>query len=197
MANDFDDVRLPEDIERGAVGGPGFRTTVITLVGGGERRNQEYEQPRGVYNIGYGIQKRAQMERIYAFFHARRGRARAFRFRDWIDFKTEGSPVGLVAGQPNQRQLIRVYADEIVPFVRVITHPVAATVEMYVGLVKTNDWTLLPNGIVQFNSDPGPDVLASFEFDIPVRFDLDDMSVRLNSFQEGSFPSISISEIIP
>ena len=64
MANDFDDVRLPEDIERGTMGGPMFKTTVITMASGKEQRNQDWEVVRGTYNVGYGIQKRSDIEAV-------------------------------------------------------------------------------------------------------------------------------------
>jgi uncharacterized protein (TIGR02217 family) len=196
MADIFDDVRLPEDIERGALGGPTFDTTVIILASGKEQRNQEWELVRGSYNIGYGIQKREDMEAVYAFFHARRGRARGFRFRDWLDFKVTAQPVGTVVGDPLQRQLVRLYDDPINPYLRIITHPVASTLKVYVNSVLTTAYTLEDGGRLVFLSDPGVDVVASFEFDIPVRFDVDALNVMLNTYQEGTIPSIQIVELV-
>jgi uncharacterized protein (TIGR02217 family) len=196
MAVIFDDVRLPEDIERGSMGGPSFSTTVITLASGKEQRNQDWEVVRGSFNIGYGIQKREQMEAVYSFFHARRGRARSFRFRNWLDFRAVEAPVGTVVGQPLQRQLIRFYADDVNPYLRIITHPVADTLKVYVNSVLTTAYTLDANGRLVFLSDPGEDVVASFDFDIPVRFDTDDLNVKLNTYMEGTIPSIQIVELV-
>lgn len=196
MAEIFDDVRLPEDIERGSRGGPSFSTTIITLASGKEQRNQEWELVRGSYNIGYGIQKRESMEAVLAFFHARRGRARGFRFRDWTDFKVVAASVGIVDGEPLQRQLIREYADPVNPYLRIITHPVASTLKVYVNSILTTAYTLEEGGRLVFLSDPGVDVVASFEYDIPVRFDIDDLNIMLNTYMEGTIPSIQIVELI-
>lgn len=196
MANDFDDIRLPENIERGANGGPSFRTTIISLVGGAEQRNEEWERTRGQYNIGYGIQKRKDLEAVYSFFHARRGMSRGFRFRDWIDFEVKASVVGLVDGAPNQRQLVRVYDDEVNPYVRVVTRPIASTLRVYINNVATNAYTLGELGVITFTGgDPGPNVLVDFQYDIPVRFDIDTLPVQLNTYQEGSIPAIIIVEL--
>lgn len=195
MATDFDNVRLPVDIERGAVGGPSFRTTVITLANGDEQRNQEWEYSRDKFNIGYGIQRRADMEAVYAFFQARGGRARGFRFRNWLDFQVVGQPVGIVEGVPTQRQLIRPYADVANQTFRIVTHPVAETLKVYVNMVLTTEYELGDNGVLTFPADPGANVRATFDFDLPARFDNDDLNVQLNTYKEGSFPSIQIVEL--
>lgn len=195
MANDFDDTRLPEDIERGTMGGPAYNTSVIRLASGHERRNQEWEQPLDTYNIGYGVQKRADLEAVYAFFHARNGRARAFRFRNWLDYIVEYGIVGTVAGEPLQRQLVRAYGDPVNPQLRFVTLPVAHTLAIYVNMIRVYNWALGADGLVTFDADPGENVLASFEFDMRCRFDTDNLQVKLNTYREGTVPSIQISEI--
>jgi len=191
-----DDVRLPINVERGTLGGPAFRTSIATLISGKEQRNQEWEVARGTYNISYGINSRADMEEVIAFFHARRGRLRGFRFRDWLDYTVTASPVAAVAGNVLQRQLVRVYDDEIDPYVRLVTLPVVSTLKVYVNAVLTTDYDLLAGGILEFPADPGVNVVASFEYDIPVRFDIDDLNVRLNTYGEGNIPSIQIIELV-
>jgi uncharacterized protein (TIGR02217 family) len=193
----IDDVRLPVDIERGAMGGPEFRTTVVTMVSGRERRNQEWDVPLSSFNIGYGIRKRSEMEAVYSFFIARGGRARGFRFKNWLDFKVELDPVGTIAGEPTKRQLIRVYADTVNPQLRIVAYPLEATLKVYVNQVLTTDYLLQANGVLEFPTDPGLDVLASFEYDIPVRFDTDQLNTKLNTFREGEQPSIQIVELRP
>jgi|SRR5215217_103634 len=197
MSNAFDNVRLPVDIERGAMGGPEYRTTVIVMANGRERRNQEWEVPLSSFNVGYGIRSRAAMEEVINFFHARGGRARGFRFKNWLDFTATTNPVGEIAGEPLQRQLIRTYPDAINPQLRIVAYPLPATLKVYVDQVLTTAYTLQPNGVLEFDTDPGPDVVASFEFDIPVRFGTDRLDNRLNTFMEGETPSIQIVELRP
>lgn len=190
----FDDTRLPEDIERGATGGPEYSTTVITLGSGREQRNQEWEYPLHSFNVGYGIRDRVQMEKVYAFFKARAGKARGFRFKDWLDFKVKATPVALVTGEPLKRQLVRVYEDTVNPQIRLIGYPVLDTLKVYVNQVLTTAYTV-DGGVLTFTTDPGNDVIATFEYDIPVRFDIDRLDTNLTNFNAGSQPSIQIVEL--
>ena len=54
-------------------------------------------------------------------------------------------------------------------------------------------------GAVTFAAAPaaGALVTAGFEFDVPVRFDLDRLSVNLAAFEAGEIPSIPLIEIRP
>lgn len=190
----FDDVRLPEDIERGARGGPEYLTTVISLASGREQRNQEWEYPLSSFNVGYGIRKRSDMEQVYSFFHARSGKARGFRFRNWLDYRVVATPVASVAGDSNKRQLVRVFEDTINPQLRIVGYPVVSTLKVYVNQVITDTYTL-DGGVLTFPSDPGADVVASFEYDIPVRFDTDRLDTLLYNYNAGEQPSIQIVEL--
>jgi uncharacterized protein (TIGR02217 family) len=191
----IDDIRLPVDVERGAEGGPGFKTTVTTLANGAEQRNQEWSTMRGQWNVGYGLQSLTSLQAVYEFFIGRRGRARGFRFKDWADYKAVEQPVGTVAGDATRRQLQKVYGDTENPYTRLITLPVASTLIVYVDTLATLDYTLLDNGVIDFVSDPGPNVVATFEFDVPVRFDTDDLRVQLAHFDAGQAPNIPIVEL--
>lgn len=190
----MDDVRLPIDVERGAQGGPQFKTTVVSMASGHEQRNQEWSRSRAVYQIGYGIRDREDMEEVYAFFLARRGRHRAFRFRDWLDFSGEAEPLLTVAGQPTKRQLVKTYGS-VMPYVREITLPVLDTLKIYVGGVETNAYTIDRSIVTFTGGDPGVDVKASFEFDVPVRFDQDGLETEMTQVDAGSVPSIAIVEV--
>ncbi len=89
----FHDTRLPVDIERGALGGPGFKTTISPLGSGKEQRNIDWSRIRSEFDIGYGLMEQnsvlleATIDSLLAFFYAREGRAHTFRFKDWSDFR--------------------------------------------------------------------------------------------------------------
>jgi uncharacterized protein (TIGR02217 family) len=199
----FDEVRLPEDIEKGALGGPGFRTTILTLVSGFEKRNQSWSQSRGRWDIGYGIQSRAQLEAVLAFFYARRGRARGFRFRDWLDYRiTSPSLIATGDGVETEFQAVRRYTDAGAnTFDRVLTKLVSGTLAVYIDDVlqtETTDYTVDYNtGLITFVSPPGDtlDIEITTEFDAPVRFDDDHLGARLEHVDAGEYPSIPIIEV--
>ena len=78
----FDEVRLREDVELGAEGGPRFKTTVLTLASGHEKRNIDWSEARGDWDVSYGISSRTDLASVIDFFWARQGRARGARSRD-------------------------------------------------------------------------------------------------------------------
>ena len=89
----FHNTRLPVDIERGALGGPGFKTTVTPLGSGKEQRNIDWARTRAEFDVGYGLMDQdsvlleATIDALLAFFYTREGKAHTFRFKDWSDFK--------------------------------------------------------------------------------------------------------------
>lgn len=190
----MDNVRLPDDIERGAQGGPGFKTTVITLASGEESRNSEWAIAKGRWNVGYGIRKRDDLQAVLEFFYARRGRSRSFRFKDWLDFMVTGQNTR-TTGNILTRQLVARYGVGDNEYIRDIVAPVTGTIIVYVDNVATVNYTINA-GILTFPSDPGSNVKASFAFDVPVRFDIDTMPVTLDHFDAGTIPNIPIVEVI-
>ncbi len=107
----FDEVRLPDDIERGALGGPRFKTSVIALKSGFEKRNANWEQTRADWDIGYGLRRKSQFKATLKFFYSRFGRERGFRFKDWLDFELDRQSIGLTDGSTATFQIFRKYAD--------------------------------------------------------------------------------------
>lgn len=192
----FHNTRLPADVERGARGGPGFSTSIASLASGHEQRNIRWSEARSSWNIGYGIRRREDFDAVYAFFLNRRGRGYAFRYKDWLDFKASNEPVGIVSGDDTRRRLIKTYNDEVTSYVRLVVLPVQETLVVYVNGIATIDYVLEAGGIIRFPSNPGAVVHASFEFDIPARFDIDQIDIALNTYREGTIPDIPVVEVM-
>lgn len=200
----FHEVRLPDDIEKGASGGPRFSTTVMELSSGHEKRNVNWSQQRGHWDIGYGIQYKADaLELIIDFFYARMGRAYGFRFRDWADYQI-GEPgaahVMYTTTNTTTYQIIKKYTSGATTFTRTIKKIVANSVSLYLNAVLVNpaDYTVDNNtGIIVFDSaTPVGQTLAIIcEFDVPVRFDTDELSISMETFNAGAVPSIPIIEL--
>lgn len=126
----FHEVRLPEDIERGAVGGPQFKTDVVELQSGFEKRNIKWSMPRSSWNIGYGIQDLDNLQTVIDFFYNRKGKAFGFRFKDWSDFKIDNQELD-VDGQTTEVQLVKEYVDDqSFSFKKTIKKPVIGTFSM-------------------------------------------------------------------
>jgi len=198
----FHDTRLPVEVERGAIGGPGFKTTVISLSSGFEKRNIDWANSRGAWDIGYGIQKKSDFEQVIAFFYTRQGRAHSFRFKDWSDFEIlTAQSIGTGDGANTTFQVFKRYTNGVTTFDRTLTKLVSGTVRVFLDTVEktiTADFTVnLLTGIVTMNAAPGAgvDVTVITEFDVPVRFDTDKLDVNSSTFDAGAIPQIPIVEV--
>ncbi len=208
----FHEIRFPDDIALGASGGPERRTEIVTLGSGAEERNQRWADSRRRYDAGYGVRSLAQLHDVVAFFEERRGRLHGFRWRDWADYKScavDATPsatdqaLGTGDGATDDFQLVKVYGSAFSPWTRTIAKPVAGTVRVAVAGVEQVEgvtYTLsLTTGIVTFGvghiPTTGQAVTAGFEFDVPVRFDTDTITVNVANFRDGDIPQIPVVEI--
>jgi uncharacterized protein (TIGR02217 family) len=196
----FDNVRLNPHIESGAQGGPGFKTTVISQASGKEQRQAEWLTERGQWDVSYGIMNKEDYTEIYNFFRNRRGRFRGFRFKDWADYEATNELVGTGDGVTRVFKLFKDYGF----YKKRITRPVAGTVSVTVnGTPKTTGLTIdTAEGLITFTNTEehipaiGAVIRASFEFDLPVRFDMDRLQLRTIWEHAGAYPEIPIIELL-
>lgn len=197
--SDFVEVQFPTDISYGATGGPIFLTDVVTTVSGHEQRNSKWSQSRAKYNVASGVKTETQWQALIAFFRARRGKAVGFRFKDWSDYKAESVQIGVGDDSTTQFQLVKVYSSGPAASSRDITKPVVGTVDIYIDSVLQSSGVSVDTetGIVTFSSAPATDevITADFEFDVPVRFDTDEMAISMDSFDAGNWSSIPLIEV--
>jgi lambda family phage tail tape measure protein len=82
---------------------------------------------------------------------------------------------------------------------RTITKPVAGTTKIYVnGTPQASGWSVnTATGVVTFTSAPanGAVITADFEFDVPARFDTDQMDITIETYELGRWGQIGIVEI--
>ncbi len=197
----FAEVRFPPEISYGATAGPEFSTTVITVRSGAEQRNRNWAAARLRFDASTGIKTRAQAEAIIAFFRARGGRAQAFRFKDWSDYRATAQALGTGDGARDTFQLVKRYVSGADEDVRVITKPVAGTTKISLdGTPQTSGWSVdTATGVVTFASAPAnaAAVSADFEFDVPARFDTDRLEFRLETHDLMVWEQIPIIEVRP
>lgn len=197
MANSFHEIQFPTDISYGSVGGPEYNTEVVQLGSGFEQRNQNWTYPRERWNVAYGVKTVDQLTELVTFFHAHRGRAVGFRFKNHDDYAATGQILGTGDGDTTTFQLVKRYVSEEEELVRRITKPVADTVDVYLDseLQESSCSVDTTTGIVTFDSAPSQDVVVSadFEFDVPVRFDTDYLPVNFQTYEARS-ADVSIVE---
>jgi uncharacterized protein (TIGR02217 family) len=93
---------------------------------------------------------------------------------------------------------VKTYVSGPASWLRTIKKPVTGTVRAAIDGTETNAFTLdTATGQLTLAtaSANGAAITAGFEFDTPVRFDTDSLSVNLSNFAAGEIPSIPIVEI--
>jgi uncharacterized protein (TIGR02217 family) len=205
----FDDIRFPTAISRGATGGPERRTEIVTTASGHEERNSRWADSRRRYNAGFGVKSLDDLHEVVRFFEERRGRLHAFRWKDHLDFRScppqqAVSPLDQVLGTGTGSlatfQLVKRYGSGLRDYVRTITKPSPGSVRVSVNGVATSAFTVdALTGMVTFSPGnlplAGATVTAGFDFDVPVRFDTDQLRINLTSFAAGDIPDIPIVEV--
>ncbi len=203
----FDDIRFPTAISRGATGGPERRTEIVVTGSGNEERNSRWADSRRRYNAGFGVKSLNDIHTVLRFFEERRGRLHGFRWKDHTDFKScppQNAPaaadqnIGTGNGATAAFQLVKRYGTGLRDYVRTISKPVSGSVLVAVNGVATVNFTLNAlTGIVTLQTPPaaGAVVTAGFEFDVPARFDTDQLKINLAHFDAGEIPDIPVAEI--
>lgn len=206
----FHEVRFPASLSFGSVGGPERRTDVVTLANGYEERNTPWAHSRRRYDAGLGMRSLDDVEDLISFFEARRGQMFAFRWKDWSDFKSsrasaehsfDDQVIGSGNGAETQFQISKTYRSGSFEYSRPITKPVLGTVR--VGLDREElregvDYEVdVTTGLITLSNAPteGVQVMAGFEFDVPVRFDTDRIQTSVASFQAGDVPNVPVVEV--
>lgn len=202
----FDDVNFPLPIGREAQSTSRFSTQIFRSVTGHETRNSLWADAALAFDVGPGVRSEADCAELLRFFRARRGPARGFRLRDPLDHSSAeigGAPhhsdqiLGEGDGVRSDFALIKHYGDPPDAQQRRITRPVAGSVTVSVDGAAASGWTLHSGGIIRFAEAPaaGTIVRAGFEFDVPVRFAADDLTVGAATFAAGEAVSVPLVEI--
>jgi uncharacterized protein (TIGR02217 family) len=202
----FHNVRFPEDISYGSRGGPKFKTTVLELASGYERRNQDWSVVKAEYDVTHGIKEPEQMVALRDFFYGRRGAAHSFRFKDWSDYQIQDQNIGQGDGTNRVFQIIKSYEDTGPnQYDRTITKPVQGTLSgLLVGgvaKVEGTDFDIdYSTGVLTFKPTKAPAdgamiIITDLEFDVHARFDTDHLDASHDYFNIQTWESIPVVEI--
>ncbi|CUH53463.1 DUF2460 domain-containing protein [Shimia marina] len=206
----FHEVRFPTSLSFGALGGPQRRTEVVTLVNGFEERNTPWAHARRRYDAGLGLRSWDDIAEVIAFFEARQGQLHGFRWKDWADYRSArpseavhhaDQVIGTGDGAATRFPLVKTYASGAQSYQRPIRKPVAQTVLVALSggvLQEGVDYDVdTALGEVVFRQAPevGTEVTAGFEFDVPVRFDTDQIQTSMAGFKAGEVPNVPVVEV--
>jgi len=209
----FHNVVFPEDYSQGAVGGPEFRTTVVSTGSGFEQRNVDWATARCRWDLSRLLYDPATRDATIAFFRARKGRAHSFLFKDWADYfvgmawnaatrtlnHTGAHNFAIGNGIQTVFELVRVYDSGGFTEARRITRP-RNPIRVYLnGALQATGFTVDYNaGRITFTVPPGNGIAVGWsgEFFVPVRFDTDVLSMEYVSPTVGDaqLPVVEVRE---
>ena len=210
----FHEISFPIDVTFGSSGGPERSTEIIRLGSGREKRNQRWSHSRRHYDAGYGINNLNALHEVIEFYEARRGPLYGFRFRDPMDWKScpplqqpsaTDQIIGIGDGARTTFQLSKTYGQGETAYERIIEKPRQDNLTILVDgtpVVEGSEFTVdRTTGEISFLTGhvpaTGVSIMAGFEFDVPVRFEMDNLVINLSAFSAGEVPSISLVEVRP
>jgi len=206
----FHEIRFPTAISLGSTGGPERKTDIVTLNNGFEERNAVWAHSRRKYDAGVGMASLDDLASVTSFFEARMGRLYGFRWKDWADFKScapsatiasTDQELGKGDGESKDFTLRKSYTSGDETYWRPITKPVSGRVFVAIdGQLQsegTDYFVSTETGIVSFAVAPTVNVsiTAGFEFDVPVRFELDAIETSVTNFSAGQIPNVPVVEV--
>ena len=188
--------RFPDAISYEAVGGPGWLTDVVVVNSGAEQRNQVWSQARCSFDVSHAARLPAAYKPLQAFFRVVGGRRDGFRFKDWTDYQASdaaGTGTFQMLTATTFQMYKRYFSGSTYEY-RKITKPISGTVVVTGGVSPSVEYT---TGVVTVAS--GTPTSWTGEFDVPCRFDTDQMRGEVIS-RSGSnlvmgWSSIPIVEI--
>ncbi len=208
----FHDVLFPLGVSFGATGGPERRNEIVALTSGREKRNARFSQSRHYYDAGTGVRSLDDLHEVIDFFEARRGSLHAFRFRDPFDMKScrpgavpsaLDQAIGVGDGATDRFALAKVYGAGDDAYHRLVMKPRLESLRVAVATVEQGSSSAFSfdaaTGEIVFAAGHVPPagavVTAGYEFDVPVRFDAERLSINLKAFKAGQIPSIPLVEV--
>ena len=206
----FHDIRFPVNLSFGSIGGPERRTDIVTLSNGFEERNTPWAHSRRRYDAGLGLRSLDDVETVIAFFEARVGQLHAFRWKDWSDYKSclpsaapspDDQLIGTGDGVQRTFPLQKSYRSGAQTYARPVRKPVPGSVVVAIegdAKVEGVEFSVeFATGEVTFTLPPeaGTRITAGFEFDVPVRFDTDQIQTSIASFNAGDVPKVPVVEV--
>jgi uncharacterized protein (TIGR02217 family) len=129
-----------------------------------------------------------------------KGRCIGFRYKDWLDFSVEKQVIFKSDGVTKSFQLVKSYANTIdgKSRLREITKPVEGTVRVFIDDSELDSFDIdCSRGKIFLTAAPAQNSLlkATFEFDVPARFDTDLLEIGMHDASSGEIKNLRIVEI--
>lgn len=183
-------------------GGPGFRTTIVEMANGRERRNAEWAQARHQYQVPFNNISKPDYATIKTAHLTCRGQLHAFLFRDMLDYELNNELFGEGDGVTTVFQLQKQSLIDGVVYHRFIYAPDSPLV------IRNNNVVASPTidyerGIITFAVAPadGNGLTATGTFGVWVRFNNDYLPFSIDNGSDATTKymngSVDLIEIAP
>ncbi len=162
---------------------PGWSTRIVSLANGKEKRNKNWVNAKHTFTLPMNNIPEIGFEILKACFMAVGGSANGFRVKDWTDYTAEQTLMTLAPSGSTPVQLSKRYVFGPVSYDRPITKPVAGTVKVFQAGAPKAGTVDAATGLFTPTSawTPGAILTWSGEFDVPVRFNSDDLPMSLDN----------------
>lgn len=194
----------------GWTGGPEFKTRVVELLNGRERRNAMRRQPRHGYTLPFQNISQQQYAQIKSFHLTCMGMLHAFLYQDPLDFTADNAEFAIADGVSTTYQLAKLSVVDGVSYLRNVyaitrspTNPelpldLAVTVNGSPVTVTAD----VDRGTVTFSAPPanGAILRGTYTFDVWVRFNQDSLPWNIDNRRSDGFAvngSVDLIEVPP
>ena len=212
-------------IDYGAVGGPAFKTDIVTSAAGFEKRRNYQAYPLGQWQLGERLVDEKTLEKLIAFYNGVKGPFQRFKYKDWGDYSadippfTPLEPAAYGYGEPidaSSFQLMKMYAaltdvtgKPLISTSKRIFHPslVSAVIVDGVSIDTTTNPLVIDSetGVVTITGftgiTPTSKIHAAFEFYKPARFESPEFSATFENMEGDKrvyyISDLRVKEVIP
>ena len=194
------EVRFPTLYAQRATMGPELDVVTITSDSGGTARTLHFTEAKIRFTVEETEQSQAVIQTLLAFFYNRKGRLYSFRARDITDFELVNQVMQPADGVRTQFQIVKNYVSGAQTEVRTITKPNDDVTIAVDGVLADPQPTVdFSTGTVTFATPPaaGKSLTCSGTFDVPVRFDSDEIIFSIQGFEAFNLEAIGLLEVEP
>lgn len=196
---DYLNAYLEECQGYGFEGGPTYSTNIVSLRNGHERRNAMRDQPLHTYNTSFNNISKEAARNVKRMFMMCRGMAKAFKFKDYLDFEADQEDFSVGDGSKKIFQLSKVTVIDGIQYFRNI-YSVRPGIKIYDNDVEVTSGVTVDydRGVITFENAPQVGHILSWsgEFDIWVRFNTDSLSFTIDSI-DATNGMITLIEVAP
>ena len=178
-------------------GGPGFKTTIVTMRNGRERRNAEWEFARHSFTQPFLNIPPEDYANIKQMHLVAKGMTRCFKFTDELDYQALSEVFGEGDGVTTVFQLRKISVLAGVSYTRntYVIRPGSVILKNGATVAHTLD---VDRGLVTFSVAPasGATLSGTWDFDLWVRFNQDDLPFSIDNLNAIN-GSVSLIEVPP